>query len=818
MIVLFNIYKKTSIGFYKLTRAIYLFFFIDVRFFLRNLFLRLPLIRGVHSHLVKISSPPSIQNDMPEYSIEYDSEYNVGLPELLIVIHEAARTGAPILGLNLVWTLRDLYNITVLVLDKHGPLLADLRKSGAHRICYASVRGHAEEAHKILEKLLVNSKFEFAIANSIESSFHVLPILAKNKIFTINLIHEFTSCYVNKIEIWRFMTDWAGEFVFSSNLTMEDALTVAPISARPRSCVIPQGISLLPNNNKVASMVDVDGRHKLRLLLRPDIDSEKDTLIVGLGSVHLRKGVDLFIQAAAEIIKQDPDTHYRFIWFGKSYEAGLNWGYDAFLSDQIKRLNLSENLIISGETEYLDIVYEEADFILLTSRLDPLPNVALDGMAFGIPVFCFNNATGIAEYLESTEPGKNCVSPYLDVKNMALNVVNVNSNKDLLKSIIITNKELVKKYFDFTLYCKKLISLNKNEQLRDQENLHWLNINGKSRIDRKFFLSKQFIKDIKIYLPVEFDVNNINQLYLYTWRNTHLRRKPTPGFHPGIYAEDNSMYRGMDPYAHFLKSGSPAGRWAPNCIKYIGSELTKSKSNECSIAVHIHVHYLDTLKEILDRIFLNKVRPDIFITVNNVEIMQGLNQLVSNFTDFHIEVIMVENRGRNLRALFKDVGPLLCDKYEYIAHLHTKRSPHADAELVNDWRNFMFDLLVGGEGTSGVMDRIIAGFIDMPSVGLIFPSDPNIIGWDLNLPYAAEIANDFQITHLKNEFDFPVGGMFWIRASALKVFNDLSEKYFPSEPLPTDGSYLHALERLMPALIEQEGYECALVTASEITR
>jgi glycosyltransferase involved in cell wall biosynthesis len=805
---------------YRFLKRCYFLIFFKIRDKLKSIVLHIisyiPRKACVEKNIVSDKSIEEVSIfDVDEIN---SNEFNQNLPELLIIVHETARTGAPILGLNLIWSLLRFYKITVFILDKNGILFEKFLNSGAYRICGASVRGNAEEAHRALNSLIGESNFEFAIANSIESSLHVLPVLAKNKIFTINLIHEFTSCYVNKIELWRFMTDWAGEFVFSSELTREDALAVAPISARARSCVIPQGICLLPNNNKETNMADELNRHKFKLLLRPDIDNKKDTLIVGLGSIHLRKGVDLFIQAAAEIIKQDPNTNYRFIWFGKSYETGLNWGYDAFLSDQIRRLNLSEDFNIYDETEYLDIVYEEADFILLTSRLDPLPNVALDGMNLGIPVFCFKNATGIAEYLESTEPGKNCVSPYLDVKNMALNVVNVNSNKDLLESIISANKELANKHFNFNLYSKKLISFKKNEQVRSQENLEWLNTNGQSKVDREFFLSRQFNRDIKTYLPVGFDENNIDQLYLYTWRNTHLRRKPTSGFHPGIYAEDNSMYRGMDPYAHFLKSGSPEGRWAANCIKYIGSDLKKSNSHEFSVAIHIHVYYLDILKEILDRVLLNKIRPDIFITLSNDVILPGLNQLISNFPDFNIEIILVENRGRNLRPLFKDVGPLLWDKYEYIVHLHTKKSPHADPELVNDWRNFMFDLLVGGDDTKGMMDRIFSGFLDMPNVGLIFPSDPNIIGWDLNLPYALEIAKNFQINHLKDEFNFPVGGMFWIKASALKVFNGLSEKYFPVEPLPSDGSYLHALERLMPALIEKDGYEYALVTASEITR
>lgn len=778
----------------------------------------MPVIRRIHFQITQLRNHATIVDDVPQFNIEYGSKFRDDLPQVLIVIHEAARTGAPILGLNLVWALREFYNVTVLILDKNGPILKDFISSGAHQICYASVRGNREVAHKIIEKLIMDSKFEFGILNSIESSFHVLPILAKHHIFTINLIHEFTSCYVDKSEIWRFMTDWAGELVFSSKLTMEDALEFAPISARARSSVIPQGNSLLPQIHDDISVDDKTERERLKLLLRPKNNKEKNTLIVGLGSVHLRKGVDLFIQTAAEIIKQDPRGLYRFIWFGKSYETDLNWGYDIFLKDQIRRLNLSKHLLLVADTEHLNIVYEEVDFILLTSRLDPLPNVALDGMSLGIPVFCFENATGIAEYLQSSEQGKNCVSPYLDVKSMASNVVRINLNHKLKESIIHENIEISKKYFDFNAYIKNLCSLKSKEQARYEEELECLKINSNSNIDRKYFLSHEFCKKINIYLPIRFDANDINQVYLYTWRNTHLRRKPIPKFHPGIYSEDNILYRGIDPYAHYLKAGSPVGRWISNCIELTGTDFEVVESNPRSVAIHIHVFYIDVLEEILDRIYHNKIRPDIFITISNAYIYDEVKELILRYSECNVQILIIENRGRNLRALFKEIAPLLYEKYEYVAHFHTKKSPHAEIGLVKSWTNYIFDLLIGGEDTGGAIDRILSELMRVPNVGLVFPADPNIIGWDLNLPFALEIAKDLQINQLREQFNFPVGAMFWIRVSALKVFNSLNEKYFPEEPLQSDGSYLHALERLIPNVMEKEGYEYALVSADGITR
>ena len=44
-----------------------------------------------------------------------------------------------------------------------------------------------------------------------------------------------------------------------------------------------------------------------------------------------------------------------------------------------------------GEVNSLEPVYAMADIFLLSSRLDPFPNVAIDAMLAGLPVVCFEN-------------------------------------------------------------------------------------------------------------------------------------------------------------------------------------------------------------------------------------------------------------------------------------------------------------------------------------------------------------------------------------------------------------------------------------------
>jgi lipopolysaccharide biosynthesis protein len=107
-----------------------------------------------------------------------------------------------------------------------------------------------------------------------------------------------------------------------------------------------------------------------------------------------------------------------------------------------------------------------------------------------------------------------------------------------------------------------------------------------------------------------------------------------------------------------------------------------------------------------------------------------------------------------------------------------------------------------------------------PSIGMVFPDDPNIVGWGANQPFIADIAERVGVREFPVHFHFPVGTMFWARVDALRPLLELGlgwEQY-PTEPLPYDGSVLHALERLFPLVTEQRGMRVVLTTVTGVSR
>jgi glycosyltransferase involved in cell wall biosynthesis len=757
------------------------------------------------------------ENSIEHRKIYHLCESNKAKPNLLIIVHEAERTGAPVLGLNLAKKLSNNFNVVIFLLDSKGDLLTDFLNSGAVCVVAADVRGNLKHAHTILEKIIGEcDSFQFAIVNSLESSLHVLPILAKYKILALNLIHEFSSCYANRFEMWRFLTDWPGINIFSTKLTKEDALKCSSSLWLRKNYIVPQGVCVPPSTKASDNVTAKSESEAVLKLMRPEGSGPDLRVVVGLGSVHIRKGVDLFIQVASFIKSLDKANKYRFVWFGKNYEENLNWGYDVFLKDQIIRSGLCDDLVIAKETSAIEAVYKNMDFLALTSRLDPLPNVAIDAWLHGVPVMCFDGTTGIAEHLMGNDLGEACVSPYLDAKDMATKIVQLNQDGDKLgrvKNIISTIPE---KDFNFDSYVDKILEIVRKFKEQSNENLSLLN--GLSGcIDESYFFIKRFQDDLAIFNPGV--LTNINESFISSWTDTRLLRKPIPSFNPAIYAEDNLGINFFDPYSHYLRMKNPQGRWSSSIISPVEVDLEKVPISS-EVAIHFHVHYPDLVKEFLEYLSFNTIKPDLFISATSQEVAMKTNELVKNYSGSFMVCVADTNRGRDISPFISgEISKAIFGRYKYIGHFHTKKSLHVEPSLGNDWRKFILTNLLGKKGVP-MADVILSNLKDNPKLGLVFPSDPNVIGWDKNYDYAKNLANKMQINNLPLQFNFPIGTMFWMKHNALDplLHLNLPIDTFPEEPAPIDGSALHAIERLIPLIAEKAGYSYAETYVPGVTR
>jgi lipopolysaccharide biosynthesis protein len=144
--------------------------------------------------------------------------------------------------------------------------------------------------------------------------------------------------------------------------------------------------------------------------------------------------------------------------------------------------------------------------------------------------------------------------------------------------------------------------------------------------------------------------------------------------------------------------------------------------------------------------------------------------------------------------------------YDVFGHVHGKQSRSVDGVMGDLWREFLWDNLIGN--LYPMLDLAANAFTSQSDLGLLIAEDPHLIGWDRNRGIAETLAARMGMrAPLDDYFDFPLGTMFWARPSALRPLLDLRLGWedYPAEPIPYDGSLLHALERLFPYVVEHSG-------------
>jgi glycosyltransferase involved in cell wall biosynthesis len=726
---------------------------------------------------------------------------------VMVVSHEASRTGAPILSLNLVQSLQKRYNVVAVLLGG-GALQEAFRQSGAVVVTMAAARHNSILANHLVEQLCQRYRFKFALVNSIVSRIMLAP-LAEAYVPTISLVHEFAS-YTRPRDAFRNALLWSGEVVFSANITMENAFAEYPDLGQRSAHILPQGRCLLPDGElDEAELAQEQAR--LRRLMRP-LHAKESVLVLGAGFVQLRKGVELFIECAARVARSPGGENCRFVWIGKGYEPDEDVTYSVYLADQVRRAGLQRQLVFIDETAAIETAYEEADMLLLSSRLDPLPNVAIDAMASRMPVLCFDKTTGIADFLIDSGLREQCVADYLDTSELAAKVLALANDPALRAQVASRCHDAAEAYFSMERYVASLEQLAFSvAQRSEQERADTSTIVESGLFQPEFACGLQ-----RSGGTLEAQVRR----YVRSWASGIDRRKPYPGFHPGVYREQHGVaVPGADPFADYLRAGAPQGPWSYRVLES-GLSASLVEASPLRVALHLHVYYPDLLPEMLERLAHNRTRPDLFISISNELARPQVEADLAAYAGRVEAIEVAPNRGRDIGPFLTAFGATMMEGYDVVGHLHTKKSMDVkDSSMGATWYRFLLENLLGS-ANQAAMDDVMAAMHADASIGMVFPVDPYVLGMGANQEYALALAGKLGMGPMPEHFMFPVGSMFWTRPAALApiIALGLGWNDYPDEPLPYDGSMLHALERLFSLSLPLSGLTMAATHTEGVTR
>ena len=100
------------------------------------------------------------------------------------------------------------------------------------------------------------------------------------------------------------------------------AMNLCPDLEKQKLHILPQGRSVIPSQKTRKNLPP----HILRKLEAEKRDNDA-LVVLGAGSVNIRKGVDLFIATAAAVRRACPKRAPYFIWVGDGYRPTEDMGY-----------------------------------------------------------------------------------------------------------------------------------------------------------------------------------------------------------------------------------------------------------------------------------------------------------------------------------------------------------------------------------------------------------------------------------------------------------------------------------------------------------
>jgi glycosyltransferase involved in cell wall biosynthesis len=725
-------------------------------------------------------------------------------PTLVVVSHEASATGAPILALNLCQRLSGHANVVVLLL-RGGPLIVDFQEAAVEVLQPRLNVVFASLLQRELKRLLGSAGWpRYALVNSVVSAPFIQP-LSSIGIPPVTLIHEF-SAYIRPLELLNDVGLWSSTLVFSSQLTRNDVLQRCPQLRHAAMAVLAQGPCQRPNRPGRQSGPRPTGGDATAFL---DGLNDDTLLILGAGEVQPRKGVDLFIAVADQMRSQCPGRHLQFVWIGSGYEPLYDFSVSLWLADQIQRSGLQGQLHMLDHSPAYGDLLERANLFVMSSRLDPLPNVAIDALLAGKPVLCFERACGIADMLlGDPELGPALVAPYLQTAAMARQAATLVNDPNRCITLARRGQAQAQTWFNMDSYVDSLRQLGEqaavNHALEQEELERLLPLKA---IDPSFGFARPGLSQ-----------RTGTQQYLLAWRSQIWPRKPFAGFHPGIYRQQRLEGQPRpDPLLHYLDAGRPDGPWTAPLITPAAPPPPAAAT--VTVALHIHVHYPELLGELLEALAANRLRPDLFLSTNQASDAEALREQVQEHGLSLQELLVVPNRGRDLGPLLTGLGARLDRDYTIHGHLHTKKSAFIGQQNAKAWRHFLVAHLLG-DADNTMADRVVNAFQADPRLGLVFADDPTCVGWSSNRAHADQLGPQLGLAELPDAFDFPVGTMFWARQGALAPLYDLGLQWtdYPPEPLGYDGTMLHAIERLLPLIAESRGFHYALSHVPGVNR
>lgn len=297
---------------------------------------------------------------------------------ILLVGHDGHRHGAQLLLKSIAETCANQFGMKVVIaIKKNGPMVHDYGRIATTVV----LDGLGSDA---LVELVEKHNIGSAICNTTVTG-DLVPILKKQGVSVVSLIHELPNLitqYGLEKHV-KSIAQSADHVVFPASMVEDGFNQFASQDVKKGASVGSAIHHIRPQGNYKSVVFDATERARVRDELGV-LDNDK--LVLNVGFADLRKGFDLFLQTAKQMVAERSDVH--FVWLGNRAQDIDLWLTSNLDDELVDRLHLVDF------TDNVNAYYSASDALYLSSREDPYPTVVLEAMAVGMPVVLHEGTTG----------------------------------------------------------------------------------------------------------------------------------------------------------------------------------------------------------------------------------------------------------------------------------------------------------------------------------------------------------------------------------------------------------------------------------------
>ena len=352
------------------------------------------------------------------------------MKNILFVSHDANRAGAQILLLRFLKLLKNHPDFKFSILLKEGGIIEKEfeeiattyywreKFNESHRSFFKKVANKIVKENSYetdLVKRLGQQNFDLIVSNTVTNG----DLLEKLSVLNVPIL-----TYVHELEMG--IQQYTSPALFQNTLKLTDSYIACAESVKE---------NLIKNHNIDATKIKVlpsllpdaalsfESSTSNTISLKDKYNIPENAFLVGgMGTVDLRKGVDIFLQVANQL-KDIRDIY--FLWVGGQ---NTEIDYKIFQIDK-DRLDLKNVIFQTSINNPLDFM-DAFDVFFVSSREDPYPLVVLEAAVLAKPIICFDKAGGAKDFVEN-----DCgfVIDYLEVNKVVEKIIELRENPTLRK-------------------------------------------------------------------------------------------------------------------------------------------------------------------------------------------------------------------------------------------------------------------------------------------------------------------------------------------------------------------------------------------------